>query len=150
MREFCQSLQRDARLWFKNLEVDSIGSWMDFHDVFLRYWGENKSYEPYLSKFYVMKKREDESLIIFNRRFHSFYYSIPKDIKPPKVMTMLAYANAFDYKFYLWLRATKEPTLAAMQEATFEIEYNIMAVQRLKSEEQDEIMQGKNTQRPFK
>ena len=116
---------------------------MDFHDVFLRYWGENKSYEQYLSEFYVMKKREYESLIIFNRRFHIFYYSIPKDIKPLEVTTILAYANAFDYKFSLWLRATKAPTLAAMQEAAFEIESNIMTLQRLKSEEQDEIGESK-------
>ena len=97
-----------------------------------------------------MKKRADESLIIFNRRFHCFYYSIPKDIKPPEVTTMLAYANAFDYKFSLWLRATKEPILETMQEEAFEIESNIMAIRRLKSEEQDEIVQAKNTQRPFK
>ena len=102
---------------------------MDFHDVFLRYWGEKKSYEQYLSEFYVMKKREDESLSIFNRRFHSFYHSIRKDFKLPEVTAMLAYTNAFDYKFPLWLRATKAPTLASMQEETFEIEYNIMTVE---------------------
>ena len=97
-----------------------------------------------------MKKRENESLSIFNRIFHSFYHNIPKDIKPPEVTAMLAYTNAFDYKFSLWLRATKAPTLAAMQEAAFEIESNIMTVRRLKSEEQDEIVQAKSTQKSFK
>ena len=69
MRSFCQYLKRDARVWSKNLKVDSIGSWVDFHDDFLRYWGERKSYEQYLSEFYVM----NEYLIIFNKIFHCFY-----------------------------------------------------------------------------
>jgi hypothetical protein len=72
MRTFCQSLQGDARIWFKNLEADSIGSWVDFHDVFLRYWGERKSYDQYLSEFYAMKRKKDETVTSLIGDFKDF------------------------------------------------------------------------------
>jgi len=43
MRLFCKALVTDVAFWFKNLEVDSIGSWDDFRLLFMRYWGQNKS-----------------------------------------------------------------------------------------------------------
>jgi hypothetical protein len=45
MRIFCKSLFGDVALWFRNMEVFSIGSWDDFHCTFLRYWGGNKSFD---------------------------------------------------------------------------------------------------------
>jgi hypothetical protein len=47
MRTFCQSLQGDVRIWFKNLGADLVSSWVYLCDVFLRYWGEKKSYDQY-------------------------------------------------------------------------------------------------------
>jgi hypothetical protein len=38
MRKFYQSLYIEPRLWLRNLKVDSIESWADLHDAFLRYW----------------------------------------------------------------------------------------------------------------
>lgn len=48
MRLFWKSLVRDAAFWFKNMEVDSIGSWADFCLLFMRYWGKNKSDDHYI------------------------------------------------------------------------------------------------------
>jgi hypothetical protein len=62
MRTFFQSLQGDAQLWFEHLGIDSVSSWNDLHNVFLRCWGKNKSYEQYLSEFYAMKKRRNETM----------------------------------------------------------------------------------------
>ena len=39
MRLFFKSFARDAGFWFQNLKDDSIGSWEELHDVFLKYWG---------------------------------------------------------------------------------------------------------------
>jgi len=39
----CKSLVRYAPLLFKELEVGSIGSWVDFGHIFIIYWGKNKS-----------------------------------------------------------------------------------------------------------
>ena len=49
---------------------------------------------------------------------------------------MITYANAFDAKFALWLRASKPATLLAMQEAAIEVESNLLASRILKAEEQ--------------
>jgi hypothetical protein len=86
MRIFCKYLFGDETLWFRNLEACSIGSWIDFHVAFLKYWGERKSFDQYLIELNDLKRKEDESLTTFNMRFHSFYYSIPKDIQPSKLL----------------------------------------------------------------
>jgi hypothetical protein len=45
MRLFSKYLIGDAALWFKNMEVASIGSWDELYDTFLKYWGERKSFD---------------------------------------------------------------------------------------------------------
>jgi hypothetical protein len=75
-RIFCKSLFGDASVWFRNLEVGSISSWTDLRNVFLRYWGENKSFEQYLSDLCALRREQDEVVIIFNRRFHNFYLNM--------------------------------------------------------------------------
>ena len=66
MRLFSKSLIRDAAIWFKNLRADSIGSWTEFTDAFLKHWGENKSLDLYLADFYALKREENETFPIFN------------------------------------------------------------------------------------
>jgi len=45
MRYFSKSLIKYVALWFKGLRVDSIVSWIEFSNVFMKYWGEHKSAE---------------------------------------------------------------------------------------------------------
>jgi hypothetical protein len=73
MRLFSKSLFGDVALWFKGLRVDSIGSWIELYDAFSKYWGENKSFDQYLADFHALRRKEDESLAIFNMRFYSFF-----------------------------------------------------------------------------
>ena len=49
---------------------------------------------------------------------------------------MITFANAFDSKFALWLRAAKPSTLIAMQEAAIEVESNLLTSDKLKVEEE--------------
>ena len=42
MRFFYKSLIRNAAILFKNLRANSIGSWIEFSDVFMKHWGEHK------------------------------------------------------------------------------------------------------------
>jgi len=49
MRTFFQYLYGNTGFWFRNFKVYSISSWIDLHNVLLRYWGEKKSFEQYLS-----------------------------------------------------------------------------------------------------
>ena len=49
MRIFSKSLAGDAGFWFRNLKANSIGSSIDLHNVFFKYWGKNKFYDQFLS-----------------------------------------------------------------------------------------------------
>ena len=66
MRLFLKSFAGDAGFWFRNLKDDSIGSWEELHDVFLKYWGKNKSYDQFLSEFYSLKRENDKKINKFN------------------------------------------------------------------------------------
>jgi hypothetical protein len=80
MRLFSKSLFGDVALWFKGLGVDSIGSWIELCNAFLKYWGENKSFDQYLVDFNVLRRGEEEALVVFNMRFYNFYHSMPLEI----------------------------------------------------------------------
>jgi hypothetical protein len=80
-RTFSQSLHGDVGQWFRHLEANSIGSWTEFHDVFMKYCGENKSFDQYLTDFYALRKEDDETIVQFNRRFHSIYHSMLIEIQ---------------------------------------------------------------------
>ena len=77
---FSKSLIRDAAAWFKGLKADSIDSWIELSNAFLKHWGENKYLDLYLVYFYALKRGEDEALFVFNRRFYSSYHDMPLEI----------------------------------------------------------------------
>ena len=56
---------------------------------------------------------------------------------------MITFANAFDAKFSLWLRAAKPQSFPAMQEAAIEVESNILASNKLKAEENKGVKEKK-------
>ena len=59
---------------------------------------------------------------------------IPTEVKPTPTSAKLTYANAFDSDFCLLLRERRCATLADMQDVTLEVESNIMAAEKLKSQ----------------
>ena len=111
MRIFCKSLFGDVALSFRNLEACSIGSWTDFHNAFLRHWGENKSFDQYLIEFNALNREEDEALLTFNRRFHNFYYSMSNDIQPSENASMLYYIEAQHLDLVFYLRERRSSSL---------------------------------------
>jgi hypothetical protein len=80
MRLFSKSLFKDVVVWFKGLEVDSIGSWIELRNAFPKCWGENKSLDQYLADFYSLRRGEEEALVVFNMIFYSVYHSMPVEI----------------------------------------------------------------------
>ena len=94
MRLFSKSFSGDAGFWFRNLKADSIGSWEELHDVFLKYWGKNKSYDQFLFEFYSLKRENDEKITKFNWRFQIFYIIMPTEIRPSKKLAMVYYVMA--------------------------------------------------------
>ena len=89
-------------------------------EIFLKQWGDRKDYLYYITKFGSLKRKDGETLTDFTKRFNKVFQKIPVEVKPPETTTMITYANAFDAKFALWLRASKPATLLAMQEASIE------------------------------
>jgi hypothetical protein len=124
LRLFSKSLVGDASLWFRNLKACSICSWTDFHRVFLRYWGENKSVDQYLIELYNMRRGKDEALSPFNRRFHNFYCSMPLEIRPSETVSMVYYTLAQHPELFLYLRERKSSSLEQMFTNVEEIEEN--------------------------
>jgi hypothetical protein len=125
MRTFFQSLYGDVGFWFRNLKVDSISSWTDLRNVFLRYWGEKKSFEQYLSEFYALRREQDETVIVFNRRFHNFYLNMPMEIQPTEVAAMVQYTIAQHPDLVIFLRERRSSSLHQMFTNAEEIEENI-------------------------
>ena len=61
------------------------------------------------------------------------YSKFPAEIKPSKTSAKLTYANAFESDCSLLLRERRSITLIDMQEATLEVESNMLATGKLKN-----------------
>jgi hypothetical protein len=133
MRLFVQSLDGEARKWFRSLPPNSIVDIDALDDTFLRHWGDKKDYLYYITEFGALKRKQGESISDFTKRFNKMYSKIPDEIKPTETSAKITFSNAFDAEFSLLLRERRSATLILMQEATIEVESNILATEKLKS-----------------
>ena len=99
MRLFVQSLDGEARKWFKILPPNSIVDIDALDDTFLRHWGDNKYYLYYITEFGALKRKQGESISDFTKRFNKMYSKIPNEIKPTETSARITFANAFDAEF---------------------------------------------------
>jgi hypothetical protein len=60
------------------------------------------------------------------------YNKIPTEIKPTETSAKITYASAFDPEFFLLLRERRSTSLAHMQDATLEVESNILVADKLR------------------
>ena len=97
----------------------------------MRHWGDTKDHTYNITKFGALRRKKDETIGDFSKRFNKMYGRIPAEIKPSKTSAKLTYANAFDHEFSLHLREIRPVTLLDMQEDTLEVESNILASNRL-------------------
>jgi hypothetical protein len=67
LRAFSQSLQGDVKEWFRHLQPESISSWDELKDVFLKFWGERKSWDQYVAEFHAMKRHKEETISMFSK-----------------------------------------------------------------------------------
>ena len=107
------------------MKADSIGSWEELHDVSLKYWGKNKSYDQFLSKFYSLKRENDEPITKFNWRSQSFYISMPMEIKLSEKLAMLYYVMAQHSDLIFFLLERKSSSLRQLFEDAKGVEENI-------------------------
>ena len=134
MRIFMQSLDGDVRKWFREFPANSITIIEELRDLFMRQWGETKDHTYYITEFGALRRKKDETIAYFSKRFNKMYSRIPTEIKPTETSTKLTYANAFDHEFSLLLRERRPISLLNMQDAALEVESNILASNRLKKE----------------
>jgi hypothetical protein len=134
MRAFSQSLKGDTKDWFKHLQPETISSWEELKDVFLKFWGRKKSLDLQLIEFYALKKQSNETISIFSRRFSSIYYNLSKEIQPTEVVAMLHYATTLhpDLSFLLMERRPK--SLQQMFNDAQDIQHNIQACKQIQNE----------------
>jgi hypothetical protein len=93
----------------------------------------------YMIEFGSLKRKEGESVSDFSKRFNKMYNKIPAEIKPSEASAKITYASAFDPDFCLLLRERRATTLAHMQDATVQVESNILAIERLKNKADRDI-----------
>jgi hypothetical protein len=133
MRLFVQSLDGEARKWFRSFPPNSIVGIEALDDTFLRHWGDNKDFVYYISKFGALKRKRGESIPDFTKRFNKMYGKIPNEIKPLETSAKITFSSAFDAEFFLFLRERRVSTLNQMQEDTIEVESNILVAEKLKT-----------------
>jgi hypothetical protein len=65
MRVFVQSLDGEARKWFRSLTPRSIDGFEALDDAFLRHWGDKKDFLYYITEFGALKRKEGELVSYF-------------------------------------------------------------------------------------
>ena len=131
MRIFSKTLFRNVAAWFKGLRADSISSWIELSNTFLKHWGENKYLHLFLADFYALKREEHKTFPIFNRRFYNTYHDIPLEIRPTETAAMIYYVMGLHSKLALLLLERKYSSLSILFEDDLEVEENICASRRI-------------------
>ena len=109
----------------------------------MRQWGDTKDYLYYITEFGSLKRKKDEAVGDFSKWFNNMYSKIQAEIKSSETSAKLTYANSFDHGFSLLLREIKFVSLLNMQDATLEVESNILASNKLKEETKYQIVDKK-------
>ena len=125
MRLFSNLLFGDVVVWFKCLGVDSIGSWVELCNAFLKWWGEKKSLDQYWDDFNALRRGEEESLAIFNKIFYRVYHNMPVEIRHPETIAMVYYVMSQNSKLVLHLRERKSKSLSQLFMDAREVEENL-------------------------
>jgi hypothetical protein len=143
MRDFVQSLDGNARDWFKDLPPRYIDRIDALDDSFLRHWGNKKYFLYCIIEFGALKREEGESVLDFSKRFNNICKKIPIEIKPTETSTKITYASAFDPEFFLMLRERRSTSLAHMRDVALAVESNIFPVDKIRSKENRERRKGR-------
>ena len=109
------------------MHAGSIAGIEALDDIFFKHWGEIRDHLYYINKFSNLRRENGESVSNFTKIFNKMFGKIPAKIKPTDTSSKITYANAFDSKFYLLLRERRSNSLSLMQDATLELESNIVA-----------------------
>ena len=129
IRLFVQSLDGEARKWFRGLPANSIIGIKVLDDVFLKNWGDKKDYLYYITKFWSLKRKNDESVSYFSKRFNKMYDKIPDEVNQSETSAKINFSNRFELKFSLLLRERRSTKLESMLEEAIELEAIILVAE---------------------
>ena len=132
-RLFVQSLEGNVRIWFNQLQENSINSWIELTNIFKNKWGIKKYHVYYLTEFEDLKRNSHKPIVEFIKRFNKIYNKMPPDCKPLVAEAKVRFSKGFDDDFDLMLRERKFETLADMKINAFEEEANRVASGKLKA-----------------
>ena len=122
----------------------SITTWEIMEDTSLRKWGEKKDHGHCLTDFNTLKKRHNEGVSEFIKRFNKLYLSLPVDMKPHQTAAKVVLVAVFDSEFDFSLRERKPATLDDAQTDALELEANFASTSKSKGKsEQDTRRKGK-------
>ena len=99
LRLFVQSLDGEARKWFKSLAANSINTWEAMEEAFVKKWGDRRDHGDTLTEFNTLKKNHNEGVSEFIRRFNKLYFSLPAEMKPHQTAAKVVFVAAFDSEF---------------------------------------------------
>ena len=107
LRLFFQSLDGEAQKWFKSLVDNTVTTWEEMENLFTLNWGEKRDYGYVLTEFNALKKRHNEDVTKFIKRFNKIYTSLLAEKKPPQAAATVVFVGAFKPKFGFTLRERK-------------------------------------------
>ena len=100
--------------------------------------GEKKYHGYCLIEFNTLKKRHNEGVSEFIKRFNKLYLSLPADMKPHQTAAKVVFVVAFDSEFGFSLRERKLSSLDDAQAVALELEANFASSGKSKGKpEQD-------------
>ena len=97
----------EAQKWFKSLADNTIHTWEEMENFFTLKWGEKRDHGYVLTEFNALKKRHNEDVTEFIKRFNKLYNNLPAEIKPPQPAAKVVFAGAFKPEFGFTLRERK-------------------------------------------
>ena len=96
--------------------------------------GKKKSLDLQLTKFYALERQRNETIDIFNRRFSSIYYKLPKEIQPIEAAAMLHYATTLHPDLSFLLMERRPGSLQQMFSDAQDIQHNVQACKQTQNE----------------
>jgi hypothetical protein len=142
MKTFSQSLRGDTKNWFKHLHPETISSWEELKDVFLKFWGNKKSLDLQLADFYALERHSNENIYVFSRRFSSIYYNLSQEIQLSEVAAMIHYTTTLHLDLSFLLMERRPKSLKQMFDNAQDVQQHIQACEQTQDEElEDEYEQ---------
>jgi hypothetical protein len=127
MRLFSLSLEEDFFYWFVGQYDNKFNTLNELVNAFIERWGDKKEHRHLLEKLHTIKKKENETMEDFNKKFDDLINSLHTEIKPPTTSILIYYIEAFGSELRYQIK-DKDPTnLKLAQEATIKIDRNMKA-----------------------